>query len=420
MEAPGLSERLALANMLKTMIGSGVLTLPWACAQFGLVASVVGLFGLAWLTMAGIALVTRCAYGLRELGDPELDKLVGNGAGRRRDDGGKLLAERESTWEFVSFGAFGRRGKMATLLLLGAAQVGVSASYCDYVVATLEAWGLGAAPAFVAATSCLALLSLLRSFRSIAWFSAAALVVYAYVLGLVFFYSTAADDDDDGGLGRFALLFARPAGLGAFFGPALYCFEGIGTAISIHDAMVPPGVGGAAAADARKAFSKVLTRTYVATFAVYVAVAACSIASWGYQVQEVILYSLPENGLRASAQDALAVVLAFSFVLQMQPVHEIAEATLAPLVPRKCWPLTRVLLVALVSGLARAVPDMRRMVALTGAVSFAAIGFVLPAAFFLKLKRREDRHKKDDLLCAGLLFVGTVGGTWGLVAAVRT
>ena len=53
-----------LANMLKTMIGSGVLTLPWACAQFGLVASVVGLFGLAWLTMAGIALVTRCAYGL--------------------------------------------------------------------------------------------------------------------------------------------------------------------------------------------------------------------------------------------------------------------------------------------------------------------------------------------------------------------
>ena len=73
---------------------------------------------------------------------------------------------------------------------------------------------------------------------------------------------------------------------------------------------------------------------------------------------------------------ALAVVLAFSFVLQMQPVHEIAEANLAPLVPRKCWPLTRVLLVALVSGLARAVPDMRRMVALTGAVSFAAIGFV--------------------------------------------
>ena len=86
----------------------------------------------------------------------------------------------------------------------------------------------------------------------------------------------------------------------------------------------------------------------------------------------------------------------------------------------RCWPLQRILTVAAVAGLARAVPNMRRMVALTGAFSFAAVGFVLPALFFLKLHGEGERHRRDEALCAALLFVGIVGGGWGVVAAVRT
>ena len=52
---------LALANMLKTMIGSGVLTLPWATAQVGLALSAGGLLVLAFLSAHAIRLTVRCA-----------------------------------------------------------------------------------------------------------------------------------------------------------------------------------------------------------------------------------------------------------------------------------------------------------------------------------------------------------------------
>ena len=58
--APSNAQWYAYANLLKTMIGSGLLTLPWATAQFGLVPSLLGLLYLAYLSQAAIRLTVRC------------------------------------------------------------------------------------------------------------------------------------------------------------------------------------------------------------------------------------------------------------------------------------------------------------------------------------------------------------------------
>ena len=48
------------ANLMKAMVGSGLLTLPWATAQVGVVVSVVGLALIAFLTQYAIRLLVRC------------------------------------------------------------------------------------------------------------------------------------------------------------------------------------------------------------------------------------------------------------------------------------------------------------------------------------------------------------------------
>jgi|EP00966_Prymnesium_polylepis_P054793 amino acid permease len=56
----GASASGALANLLKSMIGSGILTLPWATAQVGILPSVIGLVIIAYLSERAIRLLVLC------------------------------------------------------------------------------------------------------------------------------------------------------------------------------------------------------------------------------------------------------------------------------------------------------------------------------------------------------------------------
>ena len=76
------------------------------------------------------------------------------------------------------------------------------------------------------------------------------------------------------------------------------------------------------------------------------------------------------------------------------------------------WPAARFAIVALVASAAAAVPNMEQMVSLTGSVAFATIGFVLPGAFFLKLRPSASLH--DVLVSYVLVLLGVVGGLWGV------
>ena len=55
------SRALALVNLLKTMIGAGLLTLPYATSQVGLILSFFGLAVLAFLSQVAIRMCVRCA-----------------------------------------------------------------------------------------------------------------------------------------------------------------------------------------------------------------------------------------------------------------------------------------------------------------------------------------------------------------------
>ena len=79
----------------------------------------------------------------------------------------------------------------------------------------------------------------------------------------------------------------------------------------------------------------------------------------------------------------------------------------------KYWPAARFAIVALIAAAAAALPNMEQMVALTGSVAFASIGFILPGAFFLKL-RPGSPAVHDVCVSYVLVLLGLVGGVWGV------
>ena len=448
---PSWAQVSAFANLCKTMIGSGLLTLPWATSQFGLTLSLLGLSYLAYLSQAAIRFTVRCVAFSPVHRKMLVDELRVSGSLRnsaisrnnsRNNSRANTLSgiSRSNTfdgneppqppervnaakasvvtdghgagsWQIISETSYGEPARVVTIFALVFSQTGSSVSYFDFVTATAATY-LGTPPILncVALWGLLSILSLLKQLKSVAWLSAAGLLTYIFVLALLFQFG-AQRLEDDGWPAAPAL--ARPQGFGAWFGPAIFAFEGMGTALSIYEAMED--------ADPRPYLS-VVSATYALTYVLYAGVGAFGYLAWGEGVDKVVLNSFPaynttagaSNGVEADltmgAHLALSIILTLSFVLQMTPVYHIVEDLLHNAdngrLPPSWWPLTRAAIVALIAIAGYPVPDMETIVALTGSVAFSAIGFILPGIFFLKLQPAAEHVGFDGPLLAPLAAAG--------------
>ena len=209
----------AFANLLKTMVGSGILTLPYVTARVGIALSLVGLTLLAFLTQLAIRFVVRCAAQERRPYAILDETLTGNGHG-----GG--------SWQVVATAAFSTPGWAITSASLLVAQLGVASSYLDFISqVVVETAGLPALETRLLLWVALTSMSLLRRMRSVAFLSMGALGVYALIFALLGYYGAHAPP-------RTAeLTWFEPSGLGMWFGPSLFAFEGMGTALAIYESM---------------------------------------------------------------------------------------------------------------------------------------------------------------------------------------
>ena len=111
-------------------------------------------------------------------------------------------------------------------------------------------------------------------------------------------------------------------------------------------------------------------------------------------------------------------MLALTYPIQMAPVFQMADRACAQCTPLAVWPLVRVAFVGLTCSASYAIPDMEKMVGLTGALAFSSIGFVLPGLFFLKLRPPAltpgSGGVKDTVLAVALVVIGLIGGAWGV------
>lgn len=396
----------AFANLLKTMIGSGLLTLPWITAQAGIGLSVPGLACLAYLTQGAIRFVVRCAAHERQLAGAtyvDLDK-----PSEPTDHGG-------SSWQIVAKAAFGQMGWMVTSLSLLTAQLGVASSYLNFVGnAVMEHTGVSTVTSRIWLWGFVSLLCMVRPLKSVAYLSMTALLVYAGIIILVFVFGTEAWlERERAAAGAYvetdAIKLFDASQLGTWFGPALFAFEGMGTALSIYESMGTNDV---------RPFFAVISSAYTVAVLVYTSVAGFGYLAWRGGVESVVLDSFPRSAVGYGAQFALTPVLALTYPIQMAPVFQMADRACAQCTPLAVWPLVRVAFVGLTCSASYAIPDMEKMVGLTGALAFSSIGFVLPGLFFLKLRPPAltpgSGGVKDTVLAVALVVIGLIGGAWGV------
>ena len=118
-------------------------------------------------------------------------------------------------------------------------------------------------------------------------------------------------------------------------------------------------------------------------------------------------------------------VPAVTYPIQIAPVFQLVESTIALRRPaaRGMWPATRAVIVGLTAFASFLIPDMEKMVALTGGVMFSFIGFILPGAFFLKLRpppalpghtASPTEATFEVVTAITLVALGTVGGVFSV------
>lgn len=419
-----LSRLGACAALLKSMVGSGLLAVPWALSRFGVVSGVLGLTILAILNVISIELLLHSRVllhvrdgtrALRSGGPPpvELNPLVSK-AGDEADAQCQDEEIQLNPYEALCTRALGVGFGMATTVAILLAQLGAGAAYVDIIVTFVKDVfpqvdrGLLIGMLFLVFTG----LGFLRGLRHVSYVAMAGLLCYAAFAVVLVIHGVPLLASR----GVSSMTLVDLSGIGWWYGISMFAFEGIGTVMSILDEMDT--------LDAPHNFTFVVRVSYAAALAFYCTVGVLGYACYLDETAEVILSNFPRSPLSDAAELALGVMLGTTFVVQCFPVHAIADAlylrTQSPAteVGTGATLLLRSWAVSIPCLIALYVPSVSTVVDVLGSTCFTFLSVIAPVFVYAKLFRGQLSSLNYAGLLA-LLAIGVLGGVTGLASAFR-
>lgn len=357
--------------LLKSFVGTGVLFLPRAYLNGGMLFSNVVLLGLAALSyycfilLVSIRLKVHASYG---------------------DMGGKI------------FGAYFRNLINFSLVI---SQIGFSSAYIVFVAENLRAFVL-------AVTRCKTDLDVgfmiliqmiiflpLSLYRNINHIQKMALLADLFILlGLVYvyyydFYTIA----QQGGIGDIRNFNAQSWTL--LIGTAIFTFEGVGLVIPIQSGMAEP-----------KKFPKVMATVMVIVTVVFISAGALSYAAYGSDTKTVILLNMPQDDKLVNAvQFIYSLAILLSTPLQIYPAIEITSQQLFSRTgkynPWIKWKknIFRFFMVALCATIAWAgANDLDKFVSLVGSFACIPLVYIYPPMMHYRAVATKTWQKITSVL----------------------
>jgi len=315
-----MSQSMAVVTIMKAMIGAGVLALPYACGQIGLILAVPGLIATSLLCTIGTWLLIDCKVCIRARVAGEDHEGVGSFDVAANEDtvmGLGPMAE-------VAWHLFGSPGLVVVAVGLLSAQIGICTTYVDVITETLTGrLGRHVSREFFQACFCLTLcgMSSVRSLGKLAWLSALALTVYCFVVYVLLKYGIQEVAHGNAPPALDAWVKLRWNGIGEFLGIAIFAFEGISLAPYVFDSMrlAKP-----------ESFLWVLVASNSITFCVYGFVGVFAYSIYGDCIHDILYENFPSDSIEVTFVElVLCFVLFFSYGLQMHPVFSFVEAQLA-------------------------------------------------------------------------------------------
>ncbi|KAG7170022.1 Amino acid transporter ANT1-like [Homarus americanus] len=173
-----------------------------------------------------------------------------------------------------------------------------------------------------------------------------------------------------------------------FFAVAIYCYEGAGMILSLEESM---------AEHKRDKFRSIFVYT-----------------------KDIITLNLPHGtgvvNFAAMVKICLGVSLFFTYPMMMFPVTHLMDKTLGIVNISYRGNILRLILVVLTGLVVSAVPNFAILMSLVGATCCTLLAFILPAAFHLSIfkQRLSRRQRYFDIL---LITLGAIGSVVGLCDA---
>lgn len=356
--------------LLKSFVGTGVLFLPRAFYNGGILFSSV--------VLVLVSLLTYCCFLL-------------------------LIATKEHT-HTGSFGDIGGvlLGSGARKVILGAivvSQIGFSSAYVVFVAENLRSFvsnvSNGASLYRISTLIVVQFLLFLplSMIRDIAKLGFTALIADAFILaGLIYLYSWSGVKLIEDGVADVALF--NSSGWTLFIGTAVFTYEGIGLIIPIQESMREP-----------QKFGKVLAGVMVAVTLVFVSVGSLLYAVCGSKVETVILLNLPNSALTSTIQLLYSIAIMLSTPLQLFPAIRILENALfvrSGKFSRKVkWEknVFRFFMVFCIGLVAYVgADDLDKFVALIGSVACVPLVYIFPPLLHMQIEPRFSTMYVLDLL----------------------
>ncbi|KAJ1991215.1 hypothetical protein GGI25_005401 [Coemansia spiralis] len=383
------SVRKSFFLLLKSFIGSGVLFLPKAFYNGGLLFSCVIMLVSAIVSLYTMLLLIKC-YEKVHCGYGEM--------GRR---------------------LYGKWMEKAVLLSIVVSQIGFACAGTIFVATNMR-------DLFNAVTDCnhrmplsfwvviqLIVLAPLCLIRHIKGLSSIALLADLFIVaGLIYVWWM-----DVSKISKLGIEYVRnfnPEDYSLFIGTAAYTFEGYALILPIVDAMQRP-----------EKFPAVLSVVMAICTAVAVAMGGLSYSAFGDKTESIILLNMPSSTLMTlTVQLLYSLAMIFTLPLMMFPVIRILEQALFPRRSGKRNPAVKMqkntfrmlLLVVVVVISIVGVEKLDRLIAIVGGFACIPIAFIYPPLFHLKSIARSNWERIRDAFLAFFGFVVCVYVTAGAVS----
>ncbi|XP_066333719.1 amino acid transporter ANT1-like [Miscanthus floridulus] len=409
----GATPAQTIGNIVVSIVGTGVLGLPYAFRTAGWLAGALGVAGAGTATFYCMLLLLECRDKLRE---------------QETEEDGEQHRCSNYTYGDLGERCFGRIGRHFTEATIILSQTGGTVAYLVFIgqnVSSVFAAEDGHGP-LTPSTVVLALLlpvqaalSLVRSLSSLGQFSilADACTVLAVATVVKQDLQLLAARGEQSFQGRAAVEGLWGVTFAAGF--SVFCFEGFCMTLALEASMAD-----------RSRFRSVLLQAIAGVTAVYVCFGACGYLAYGDATKDIITLNLPSTWSTTAVKVVLCIALALTFPVMMHPIHEIVEARLlAPggwlrkrchvggAMGRAALHASRVAVLVALSAIACFVPAFGSFASFVGSTVCALLSFVLPALFHLYIVGHAAGAAQRAVDWAILLF-GLAFAAHGLYDAV--
>ncbi|KAM7265899.1 hypothetical protein ACFE04_003582 [Oxalis oulophora] len=286
----------ALGNIIVSIVGTGILGLPFAFKTAGWLAASIAILIAALSTYYCMLLLVECR-----------DKVASQNT-----------LTQSITYGDLGYNSIGKTGRFFTEFLICISQCGGSVAYLVFIGQNLSTLfpinGLNFSTFIFFLVPIEVVLSWVDSLTAFAPFSTFATICNMLAMLIVLKF------DVQEAISRGFSFSGREAitpdlkKLPFVLGMAVFCFEGFGLTLALEASMKE-----------RKTFPKLLAKALTGITFIYVVFAFFGYMAFGDQTQDIVTLNLPQNWWAMAVQVGLCLGLAFTFPVMVHPVHEIVE-----------------------------------------------------------------------------------------------